>query len=87
MAGRVVDGGRLFSNEVREVTSLYVDLSYDSSLSAVEIQSEEVKRSPAPGRRVECDSSIQSGPPPPSNTALTVSAIYAETLYLIPFIR
>ncbi len=71
MTSRVViaDSGRSFLNEAQEIASLFVQLSEDDSFVTSEI-----KRSPAPGRRVECDTA-QGGPPMPSTAAFTVCLI------------
>ncbi len=69
MASVVVDSGRPFLNETREIASLYVDLCYSySDEASTEIG---LDRSPAPGRRMGLDSA--GGPPPPGPVPTTAA--------------
>ncbi len=67
MASVVVDSGRSFLNETREIAFEYVNLCYSSEASTEPKMGQEA-RSPASGRRVAPDSDTVAGGPPPPTT-------------------
>ncbi|XP_064397012.1 uncharacterized protein LOC135343913 [Halichondria panicea] len=75
MASVVVDSGRSFLNETREIAFEYVNLCYSSEASTEPEMGQEA-RSPASGRRVAPDSDTVAGaggPPPPTTAAFTIA--------------